>query len=369
MKFYETHFEEYINACESYNMHPELNPIYQSLPATAAQFGNIIIYGPSGVGKYTQVLKMIQKYSPTLLKYDKKIKVNTDKQTYNYRMSDIHYEVDMSLLGCNSKIMWHEIFLQIIDIVSVKPDKVGFILCKNFHMIHNELLDIFYSYIQHYNYPQSVIKLKFIILTEHISFIPNNILNCSKVLSINRPTKDVYINSLMHKPITEPIPSGPGRTNDNFIQKMTQLKRGLSDKNMEIIQHIMNDVDAEGIMNIKELRSFTLLNSSEELPTDIFNIVCDNIIHEMENHENIVITAFRDIIYDILIYNLDAIECIWHILVHFINTGRLSDKSISEILIKTHSFLKYYNNNYRPIYHLESIFYYIIIKIYGLNEL
>ena len=101
---------------------------------------------------------------------------------------------------------------------------------------------------------------------------------------------------------------------------------------------------------------------------DIFNIVCNNIIKEIENYEKIVMTTFRDIIYDILIYNLDAVECLWYILVHFIKNNQLSQKSISKILIKTYSFLKYYNNNYRPIYHLESIFYYIIIQVYHLEE-
>ena len=368
MKFYETHYEEYLSACEEYNMHPELNNI---LPKNVDQFGNLIVYGPSGVGKYTQVLKMIKPYSPSLLKYDKKIKVVTDKQTYCYRISDIHYEVDMALLGCNSKIIWHEIFLQIIDIVSVKQDKRGFILCKNFHMIHNELLEIFYSYIQHYNYPQSVIQIRFILVSEHISFLPNNILNSCKVISVKRPSKELYVNSVIHNPTLDTISEQTTETksNDEFIQKMIQIKKGISKPKKDKIKTIMESVDTEGIINIKELRSFSLLKTIDDMPIDIFNIVCNNIIKEIENHEKIVMTSFRDTIYDILIYNLDAVECLWFILVYFIRNNRLSKKSISDILIKTHSFLKYYNNNYRPIYHLESIFYYIIIKIYNLNEL
>ena len=62
----------------------------------------------------------------------------------------------MSHLGCNSKILWNEIFMQIVDIISVKSEKIGVVICKNFHMIHGELLEIFYSYIQQYsktNYP------------------------------------------------------------------------------------------------------------------------------------------------------------------------------------------------------------------------
>ena len=184
MKFYETYYEDYIHSSEQFNIHPELTEVYNKMPDNLSKFGNIIIYGPPGVGKYTQMLNIIKKYSPSGLKYDKKINVKTEKQSYVCKISDIHYEVDMSLLGCNSKILWHEIFFQIVDIISVKSDKKGIIVCKNFHHIHTELLEVFYSYIQQYNYPNSSIKIKFIIITEHVSFIPNNIVNSFKILSI-----------------------------------------------------------------------------------------------------------------------------------------------------------------------------------------
>ena len=71
-----------------------------------------------------------------------------NKCIYYLKISDIHYEIDMSLLGCNSKLLWHEIYNQIIDIITAKPNKQGIILCKYFHEIHNELLEIFYSYMQ-----------------------------------------------------------------------------------------------------------------------------------------------------------------------------------------------------------------------------
>ena len=54
----------------------------------------------------------------------------------------------MSLLGCNSKVLWNDIYNQITDVVSMRADTTGIILCKYFHKIHSELLDIFYSYMQ-----------------------------------------------------------------------------------------------------------------------------------------------------------------------------------------------------------------------------
>ena len=136
-------------------------------------------------------------------------------------------------------------------------------------------------------------------------------------------------------------------------------------------------------MNIKEIHSFSFIQKpstvvettppandnikSLELPKELFNVICDTIIHEILHPEKIIITEFRDIIYDILVYNLDAADCIWYILTYFINSGRLSTQSTSEILIKSHSFFKYYNNNYRPIYHLENIFVFILNRIHGYN--
>jgi hypothetical protein len=383
MKFYETHYEEYINTLNTYNIHPELETVYNNIPKNISDFTNLIIYGPCGVGKYTQTLNIIKKYSNSGLKYEKKIKIQTDKQSYIYKISDIHYEVDMSLLGCNSKILWHELFLQIVDIISVKSDKKGIILCKNFHYIHTELLEIFYSYIQQYNHPQSAIQIRFIIISEHVSFLPNNILNCCKIISIKRPEKGHYINMgftsfkegtnkgieyNIHNNKKDNEEIGSQNTARNFIQRISQLSSNNKEKKNSKIKDILNYVEPKDVLNGKELFSFSLINNKNEIPNDIFNIICDNIINEIENYENIVFTNFRDIIYDILIYNLDVSECLLYILSHFIKKNKLSNENISKILKKTYLFLKYYNNNYRPIYHLESIFFYIIMKLHDIED-
>ena len=85
--------------------------------------------------------------------------------------------------------------------------------------------------------------------------------------------------------------------------------------------------------------------------------------------DKLVHTSFRDALYDILIYNLDAADCIWYIFSHMVENGFLKGDCVSDVLIKMFSFLKYFNNNYRPIYHLESIVHYMIIKIFKYDEL
>ena len=81
MKFYETHFEDYCQSVDKYNMHEELIPQISRFPKNIRELSNIIVYGPTGVGKYSQTLSILKKYSPSQLKYDKKITVDDDKVT------------------------------------------------------------------------------------------------------------------------------------------------------------------------------------------------------------------------------------------------------------------------------------------------
>ena len=316
MKFHETHFEEYI---KKENLHPKLEKIYNNnFPKTINKLGNLIFYGPSGVGKYTQMLNSIKKYSQTDLKYEKKISLTFNKQQYFFKISDIHFEIDMSLLGCNSKLLWHEIYQQIIDIVSAKHERSGIIVCKYFHEIHSELLENFYSYMQKNN--SLFINLKFIIISEHISFIPDNILNCCEIINVSRPSKATYTKCLKTK-----LP--------------TNLK-------------------LENITNIKNLHLF-----NEDIMLH-YKIICNKIINSIININDLNFQKFRDLLYDIFIYNLDITECIWYILYSLIEKKLIKKEHLTGIMIKTYCFFQYYNNNYRPIYHLENYLFFLATKIY-----
>jgi hypothetical protein len=264
------------------------------------------------------MLKSIKMYSPTELKYEKKISITYNKQQYFFKISDIHYEIDMSLLGCNSKLLWHEIYQQIIDIVSAKTEKSGIVVCKYFHEVHSELLDNFYSYMQQ-NSSISV-DLKFIIITEELSFIPDNILNCCEVINISRPTKKSYTKCLKKLPST---------------------------------------LKLENITNIKILHLY-----DEDLMLQ-YKIICNKIVLNMVNINDLHFLKFRDMLYDIFIYNLDITDCIWYILSSLVEEKKISDDKLSSIMIRTYSFFQYYNNNYRPIYHLESYLFYLTKQIHG----
>ena len=319
MKFYETHFEDYIISCKKTNLHPKLHKVLDKVSNNISQISNLIFYGPSGVGKYTQLLNFIKKYSPTELKYEKKISIIYNKKQYYFKISDIHYEIDMSLLGCNSKLLWNDIYLQLIDIISAKNDKSGIIVCKNFHEIHNELLDIFYSYIQQNN--TTGLYIKFFILTEQLSFIPDNILESCEVIAIPRPSKTNYNKCIKTK---------------HPIQNLT-------------------------IHNIKTL----YIENFDSTPQ--FYIICDKIIDFIINIDNINFIKLRELLYNILIYNLDISQCIWYILSKLIASEKIHATNITSILIKTYEFFQYYNNNYRPIYHIENYLLYIMKTIHNLS--
>ena len=320
MKFYETHFEEYIAENNRVNLHPKLEKVYDKFPNTLTEFKNLIFYGPSGTGKYTQMLKSIKKYSPTELKYERKISVTYNKQQYFFKVSDIHYEVDMSLLGCNSKLLWHDTYQQIVDIISTKNEKTGIIVCKYFHEIHSELLDNFYSYMQQNT--SLGVDIKFILITEELSFIPDNILNCCEVINICRPTKTSY---------------------QKCIKKKLPAK-----------------IKTENITNIKLLQLY-----NEDLMLQ-YRIICNKIINNLINIDDLHFLKFRDILYDIFIYNLDISDCIWYILSNLLSNNRIQKECFSKILLKTYCFFQYYNNNYRPIYHVENYFLYLAKEIHRL---
>ena len=311
MKLLEFKFEDYIKPCLKNNLHPELNDLWDDLPENIKDLPNLILYGASGIGKYTQALKVISKYSKSGLKYERKINFTSNKKNYIYKISDIHFEIDFELLGCNAKILWNDIYYHILEIVKSRPNYSGIILCKNFHKIHQELLEIFYSYMQnmiHHN-----INIKFIILTKQISFLSKNILHKTKIISIKRPTKSTYCQCIGKKTI--------------------------------------NDIDISKIGNIKNvfLNNYLNVNQNQE--------ICDRLIYQIMNFEKMKFFENRQILYDLLIYQYDIYDSLWYILKKIMDNKKISNEEMMNIMFYTQCFLTYFNNNYRPIFHLEKLLY------------
>lgn len=327
MKNFETHFIDYIENSNNKLLHNN-NPI-----TSIKKMNNLIIYGPPGIGKYTYTLNKIKSISSSSLKYEKKITFSYNKTNLYFKISDIHYEIDMSLLGCNAKLLWLEIYNQITDIISAKHIKEGIILCKHFNEIHNELLEIFYSFMQsQYN---SGIIIKFIIITSDISFLPDTITNCCEKIYLLRPAKSVY-------------------------NKTFKISLG---KNSNINK----------INNIKDIKKYNFsqrnnISSENNLIMQApYNIICDEIINYIINYDELKFLQLREYLYDICIFDLNIYNCMLYIIKELINKDLLNNLQFNKILVKFYEFNKLYNNNYRPIYHLESIILYIISILHELS--
>ena len=63
----------------------------------------------------------------------------------------------------------------------------------------------------------------------------------------------------------------------------------------------------------------------------------------------------RENIYNILILNIDMYDIIYKLLVLLCEKNKIKENSINKILTHLHKFLFKYNNNYRPIYHIENL--------------
>ena len=300
------------------NLHDKYNQVINCFPDNIENLNNLILYGPSGSGKYHQILRILKKYSVSNLKYEKKILFSFNKQNYYYKISDIHIEIDMALLGCNSRILWNDLYYFILDIIEAKPDKKLIILCKNFNDIHSELLDVFYSYMQNINnIKNSSIILKYIILTSDISFINDNILNLCDIISLPKPTKSS---------LTKCFGKLPSSTDINKIENLKYITTN-------IIPH---------------------------------EKICNNIIDYIVNIEEIKFIKLRELLYEMFTYNLNIYNCIYYITINLSLKYPEMHNDENDIFFKLYDFFKLYNNNYRPIYHLEKYIINIIKIIHKL---
>ena len=294
-------FDDTVN--HTLNLHPTILKQFKTFPAELKETPSLILYGPEGAGKYTLALKWIRMYSPQKLKYEKKLSLwcASTKTEYFIKISDIHYEVDMAALGCNAKSLWHDLFTQLIDSIYLKKNRSAIILCKNFHEINNELLDVFYSYLQPLN---NVIfygvNIKFVLLTTQLSFIHESVLGACRVVAVPMPNKATLVRC---------------------------FKRALPDCN-NLVQYKFQSNDVVGCQ-----------------------FICDNLV-KMLKSSTFKISKFREQIYEFLSYNMDIHSVMWYVVQK--TYPDIGEKS--GLLMSLYSFFRRFNNNYRPIFHLELIF-------------
>ena len=160
--------------------------------------------------------------------------------------------------------------------------------------------------------------IKYVLITTELSFIPEIILNKCEVINV-----PVFSKSLVRKLVK------------------------------------VNNYDKETI-NIKYLKSD--INSL----SNGYKNFGDRLLNHILKYEEVKYQELRDSIYDTLIYHINLGDIIWYILMKLICDNKVKENEIADILVNTYKFLQFYNNNYRPIYHLEKYFYYLIIKVHEL---
>ena len=129
------------------------------------------------------------------------------------------------------------------------------------------------------------IDIVFFLITEEISFIPDNILNACEVIPISRPPKSLYNKFLKNK-----------------LSKNIQL---------------------ENISNIKNLYASASITCEMQPPIH-YKIICDKILENMIHVEEMNYLNFRDLLYDIFIYHLDITDCIWYILSELVEKNQIN---------------------------------------------
>lgn len=264
-------FDKYINTLLIDNYHKDKVEFYNSLPKNVNDINtHFIFFGKKNIGKYSQSLYFVNKYSKNNLKYKKKIQIDNSKLIYNIHLSDVHYEIDFEYLTHTSKTVWFTIFNTIYESAITEPNK-KFIICKNFHKISQELLSIFYNNLN------SNSKFIFILLCETVCFFP-----------------------------------------ESLIERCNMIR----------------------FSNVKQNK---VIEKKNELLSYHNNIMLEIVKSKTINYQKL-----RDTIYDIFIKQYCIYDVIWFL---------IKELKIEDIKILEHinSCCKLYNNNYRPIYHIERL--------------
>ena len=96
----------------------------------------------------------------------------------------------------------------------------------------------------------------------------------------------------------------------------------------------------------------------------VVDSVCANIAREIARGAKVDISAFREAIYDISVYGLDASECVWIVMGLFAARGELcSAAGVGALTARLARFFRQRNNNYREIFHLEAMVLAILTEV------
>ena len=307
MRYRESLCSEYLASAREQPLHSWLTSIIQSTPTDPRSLPHLLLHGPPGVGKYTCALRLLEKYSPSALKYEKKLSVPAYKPgaaPVDLRMSDVHFEVDLSMLGCNAKPLWAAIYGAIGDANAVASGQHSFVLCRQLESAPRDLL-VQLSPLLTYR-PRR--PLTFILITEHACRLPSCLVERCRRLTIPRPSQAAY----------QRIGAPAAR------------------------------IDRSTISNIKPL-----LSGTEQV--EVYRPSARTICASVADPDNIDLYAVRLSIYDALIRGLEPGRLVREVLSEAEASGLVGEAGNPAMLRLARDFFAAYKHYYRPIYHLETL--------------
>lgn len=134
---------------------------------------HLISYHYNHIENYAYTLSKLKELSLTQLKYCRKTTLTCNNVDYSFMTSDVHIEIDFELLGVIEYGLFFEYFKHIQENIILNKKHI-YVVCLHFHLVSNELLEVFFNFL---NNP----LIHFIFLTCEVSALPLPILKRSKI--------------------------------------------------------------------------------------------------------------------------------------------------------------------------------------------
>lgn len=259
-----------------------------------------VFYGPNGTGKYSQIIYAIyKKYKLEHLHEKKMIIEIPNKNNIQLKITSYFVELDFQSIQLSNKNTLFTILDNINDSYYLKQKKNFLIICKNFEHIERDCLEIFHSLLEEYT------QFTFLFHTNSIGFIPDSILNQCTIHTFN------------------------GLSNIKLKKAFQKIQK--KEYNIE---------------NLQEHKLQTYF-SCDKINKEIVNLLtCDQIDY----------SKLRELLYSCLIYNISIYKTYLYVIKYFMDNELLSYDILKKHQNSIVTDFMHYNNNYRPIYHLEKIF-------------
>ena len=147
----------------------------------------------------------------------------------------------------------------------------------------------------------------------------------------------------------------------------TQIKHNIFRNKNNIFKYLILS-ESLSMIPYNIINISTVISSQSMLNDHSNKIECEkkhiNILLSIIKTKKLKILPIRNVLYDILSYNLDIAKCFQIIIEKLVIEYKFDDETINNIYINYFKYISLYNDNYRPIFHLERIILYFMTIIH-----